>query len=161
VAEHWHTFTALFSDAGGHGGRVQVPEPIAQQLAGHAVKRVVFTIGEKRYHRAIYVLKHEGTFLYFSKPMAKELKLALGDEVAIRLKPDDSEWRVEVPEEFAAVLESDPEGEARFRKLTDGAKRTILFAILKIKNSDLRIERSLQVMDRLKLGVKRPPELLG
>lgn len=157
----WAKFEAVLSDAGGHGGRIQLPAEIAQQFSQQGVKRVIFEVSQKRYHRAIYTFEAEGSFLYFSKPMAKELKLTLGDEVEVRVKPDDTEWGVEVPEEFAAVLESDPEGEARFRKLTDGAKRTILFAILKIKNSDLRIERSLRVMDRLKMGVKRPPELLG
>lgn len=154
------TFEAVLSDAGGHGGRFRIPDEVVNPWLVAGVKRVVFEVAGKRYHRAIYTMGEEGSFLYLSKPMAKETRLGIGDEVEVKVKPDDSEWGVEVPEEFAAVLESDPEGDARFRKLTDGAKRTILFAILKVKNSDVRIERSLKVMDRLKMGIKRPPELL-
>ena len=58
-----------------------------------------------------------------------------------------------VPEEFAAVMETDPEGEAAFEKLKDGTKRGLLYMVAKLKDTDRRIEKSLDLMEKLKLGI--------
>ncbi|HMP87120.1 MAG TPA: YdeI/OmpD-associated family protein, partial [Lacibacter sp.] len=56
----------------------------------------------------------------------------------------------------AAVLESDPEAEALFRKLTPGNQRGLLYLVTRLRSSEKRIERSLHIAEKMKAGITSP-----
>ena len=76
--------------------------------------------------------------------------MVLGDWIQVRLEVDNSEYGMEISEEFREVLFSDPEGSDWFHKLTPGKQRTLIHLINKIKNSQLKIERSFVILEHLK-----------
>jgi len=49
-----------------------------------------------------------------------------------------------MPEEFQAVLDSDPEGTSHFSTLTDGKKRSLIYYILRF-NPNYALENLLQL----------------
>ncbi len=53
-------------------------------------------------------------------------------------------------EELQEVLFSNPNGNSLFEKLTSGKKRSIIYLILKVKNPELRIEKSFVLLEHLK-----------
>jgi len=82
------------------------------------------------------------------------LHLKKGDAVDVLLKKDDSEFGAEVPEELAEVFAQDQEGFQRFEKLVAGKQRFIIRHVTAVKNSQLKIERALALLNNLK---KLPP----
>jgi uncharacterized protein YdeI (YjbR/CyaY-like superfamily) len=58
------------------------------------------------------------------------------------------------------VLKTDTEAESIFKGLTDGNKRGLIYLVTQVKSIDKRIERSLKIAERLKLGIKSPREIL-
>lgn len=57
---------------------------------------------------------------------------------------------MEVPAEFDELLEQDKEGRGWFDKLSPGKKRTLIYFVSSVKNSDKRLLRSLVVLNHLK-----------
>jgi uncharacterized protein YdeI (YjbR/CyaY-like superfamily) len=76
--------------------------------------------------------------------------------ITLSFKEDDSEFQFEMPEEFLEVLYQDPDADAVFQGLTDGNKRGLIYVITLVKSSEKRIERSLKVAEKLKIGVTSP-----
>lgn len=58
------------------------------------------------------------------------------------------------------MLESDLEANHKFEELTDGVKRTLFYYILQYKNSQTRIDEALLISENLKLGIKKPKEII-
>jgi uncharacterized protein YdeI (YjbR/CyaY-like superfamily) len=65
-----------------------------------------------------------------------------------------------MPEEFQAVLDSDPEAFDIFKSFTPGKQRSLIYYILKIKTSQLRIDRSILISENMKRGMTDPKELV-
>ena len=57
-----------------------------------------------------------------------------------------------MPEEFQEVLNQDEEGRQLFEQLKPGLQRSFLYYINTAKMVDTRINRSLQLIERLKTG---------
>ncbi|WP_109300296.1 YdeI/OmpD-associated family protein [Aquimarina sp. AU474] len=140
-----------------------VPEHIAQHYLQLRYKRVITEITFKnksvRFHAALqkYHNKHHITF---NKANQKSIGVFPSDYFKVELFEDTSKYGVEMPEEFEAVLQSDPQGFDIFESLTDGKKRSLIYYILKIKNSQTRIDRSLLITENLKLGIRDHKELI-
>ena len=110
---------------GTHG--VVVPEEQAKPFAeaGHKRLRMTASFEGKsiEFHRALH--NNKGRFMIsFGKRYQKELGIYPSDYFELQLFEDTSEYGVEVPEEFSAVLESDYEAFERFKALSDGKKRS-------------------------------------
>ena len=65
-----------------------------------------------------------------------------------------------MPEEFSAVLESDPEAADIFESFTDGKKRSLIYYVLRFKSSQLRIDKALIISENIKIGVTDPKEIV-
>ncbi len=70
--------------------------------------------------------------------------------IDVVLEPDTSTFGMEVPEELEELLKQDPEGEARFLKLSPGKQRNIIYFVSGVKSSQLRIDRALKLINNLK-----------
>ncbi len=65
-----------------------------------------------------------------------------------------------MPKKFDAVLQSDLGVFEIFESLTDGKKRGLIYYILKIKNSQSRIDKALIITENLKRGIRDNKELI-
>ena len=89
-------------------------------------------------------------YITFSKARMKEANVALGDKVAVQLKPDHSEFGFDIPEEWNAVLDQDPIAKEQFLALKKGLQRATIYLVLQVKSSQGRIDKSLSILENLK-----------
>jgi uncharacterized protein YdeI (YjbR/CyaY-like superfamily) len=104
--------------------------------------------------------KEGGHFVNVGSKIRNKLKLKVGDIVTATFTVDDSTFQFETPKELMEVLRTDPKAEKVFKMLTDGNKRGLIYLVTQVKSADKRIERSLKIAERLKLGIKSPREIL-
>lgn len=146
---------------GTHG--IHIPEAIAIPFAEKGHKRVklkvFFNESEITFHGALH--KYLGRYVIsFGKRYQKELGIYPSDYFDLQLFEDTSKYGVEMPEEFSAVLESDPEAQELFELLTDGARRSLIYYVLQYKNSQTRIDKALLISENIKRGIKKPREIV-
>ena len=140
-----------------------VPDMVAQYFLDQQCKRVLvkvrFLSKHIEFHAALQ--KFHGYYhIMFNKANQKRLNIFPSDYFEVTLSEDTSKYGVEMPEEFEAVLASDPEASAVFESLTAGKKRSLIYYILKIKNSQTRIDRAITITENLKLGIREHKELI-
>jgi uncharacterized protein YdeI (YjbR/CyaY-like superfamily) len=70
--------------------------------------------------------------------------------VSVSLLPDDSEYGMEMAEEFEEVLNSDREAKERFQALKKGIQRYMLYYTLQVKASEKRLDRAIFLLNNLK-----------
>ena len=132
------------------GSCLIVPPEIVKQLGGLNT-RLICTANETLSWQCGMVAHGNGNaYILIAAPKLKKLKLKVGDTVHISLKPDTSEFGVDVPAEFAEMLLQDEEGNRRFQNLAPGKQRYILTYINNIKSSQLRIERAVRIIENVK-----------
>lgn len=91
--------------------------------------------------------------IMFSKRLQKELGIFQNDYFEIQLFEDTSKYGVDMPEELEAVLVSDDEAYRLFESFTVGKQRSIIYAILRIKNTQSRVDKALLLCENLKRGI--------
>ncbi len=136
---------------------ILVPETIVQLFLDSGQKRVVVQISfngkSVRFYAALQ--KYHGNYhITFNQVNQKKLGVLPTDYFTVELSKDTSKYGVEMPEEFEAVLQSDPEALTIFESLTPGKKRSLIYYILKIKNSQTRIDKALVITENLKRGIR-------
>ena len=89
-------------------------------------------------------------FVTFNKENRKILKVGLGDILQVEITEDKSKYGIPCPEEMKELLEIDLEGAQLFHELTPGKQRSLLHIVGKVKSSDLRIKKSMVIIDFLK-----------
>jgi hypothetical protein len=146
---------------GTHG--LVLPEATVLPFLDKGCTRVLikafFKDKEISFHGALH--QYQGQFmLSFGKGYQKALGVFPNDYFELQLFEDTSKYGVEMPEELSAVLESDPEVSALFEAFTPGKKRSLIYAILKIKTSQTRIDKALILSENIKHGISDPKEML-
>ena len=113
-------------------------------------RRVVCTLnGTETFPCAL--MPYNGIFyVMVNKEKRERLGLIAGSKVTVEIVADESEFGMPMPEELQEVLTQDPEGERHFRGLKDGAKRSMMYYIGKLKDVDRRIHASLILLEHLK-----------
>ena len=149
------TFTAIITfmdDSALYGGHVIVPAAIAERLTEDVPdRRLIATLNDREEFHCALQPKGDGTcFIHVNKDRQKKLGLGIGDEVRVSLRPDDSRYGMAVPEEFAVLIEQDPEGDRCFHLLTIGKQRSLLHIINTAKRSDTRLRKAVAIIEYLK-----------
>lgn len=111
------------------------------------------------FHCALMKRKDGTAFINIGLDVLNQLKLRAGDFIDLTLVPDQTEYQFAFPEEFEEVMRTDCKAFAVFSKLTPGNQRGILFLVNKLKSSDKRIELSLRIAEKLKVGITKPQML--
>jgi len=146
---------------GTHG--LVVPDEVVLPFieAGHKRIQILAYFEDRMisFHGAIHRYK-ERYLISFGKRYQKELGVLPTDFFEIQFKEDTTQYGVEIPEEFQAVLDSDPEGAAHFSTLTDGRKRGLIYYIIRFKTSQTRIDKSIIILENLKRGIRDPREII-
>jgi Bacteriocin-protection, YdeI or OmpD-Associated/Domain of unknown function (DUF1905) len=133
-----------------------VSEEIVNLFLAINSKRAICTIGGTKFHCAFMVKKEGGYFINVGSKICQEFSLKVGTEIELSFEVDNTEFQFEMPEEFAEVLAEDPDADAIFQNLTDGNKRGLIYLVTLIKSSDKRIERALNIAEKLKFGITSP-----
>jgi len=122
-------------------------------------KRVIATVGKLQWHCAFNKSKALGFYIYLNKEKLKELGVKNGSKIKVDFKPDNTELQFHLPEELEEVLATDLKAKKIFDSLMPGNKRGIVHIIAKVKSIDKRIEKSLLLAKRLKMGITSQKEI--
>ncbi len=134
-----------------YSDHIHVPAKVYDKITMDGNKRVLCTVNGHEYFHAGLLPRGDGDYyIILNKARMKAFGLSLGDTVQIKLEKDKSKYGMRVPVEFEEVLGSDDEGSAWFEQLTNGKKRNLIHMVAIVKSSDIRITKSLIIMDHLK-----------
>lgn len=141
-----------------------LPEEIVLPFIEKKLKRVkvkaTFKGKELVFHAAIQ--KRNGDYyMMFGKRYQKELCVFPNDYFQMQFFKDTSKYGVEMPEELDAVLLSDYDAFLIFESLNDGLKRGLIYTIIRYKNVQTRIDKSLILCENLKRGIRDRAKLLS
>jgi len=146
---------------GTHG--VVIPNHIAQPFKDGGHSRVAlkasFEGREISFHGKLHYYQQR-FLISFGKRYQKEIGVDRNDTFTLQLLENRSKYGVEMPEEFQAVLDSDPMAFEGFELLTDGKKRSLIYYISRFKNSQTRIDKALIISENIKLGVTDGKEMI-
>ena len=142
--------TKLSGEIGWHC--VAVPDEIGRMFEQrNGTRRVICTMnGTVTFQCALIPFGAGGFFIIVNKAKRDKLRLIVGDEVTVEIKPDESKYGLPMPEELLEVLSQDPEGDKLFHSLTAGKQRSILYFVGKIKDIDKRIQTALIFVEHIK-----------
>jgi hypothetical protein len=127
-----------------------VPDDAAAELLAGGSRRVLATLNGVTFRRAIIGRADGSHMLVVGEPLLREIGVRLGDMVEVRLEADPDPDRVDLCEEFLAVLEQDPEAAARFDGMTPGMQRSLALYVNTAKREETRIRRSLELARKLR-----------
>ncbi|MFY7997091.1 MAG: YdeI/OmpD-associated family protein [Candidatus Kapaibacteriota bacterium] len=133
---------------------VHVPSEIAEAFKSEGVKRVVAClisdVGEHQYQCGLLPVGAGKTGIMINKAIRTKLGIFEGARLRVRLSKDESKYGLEMPEELAELMRQDEEGDRLFHELTDGKRRSLIYLVSSVKNSERRIERAITVIEHLK-----------
>jgi hypothetical protein len=123
------------------GGRKR--PPVRVTLNGYTYRSTVAVYGGK-----------------FYVPVRREVREAAGvrhrEPLVVRLEPDDDPREVEVPEELAAALASEPDAGAAFARLSFSNRKEYADWVGTAKREETRRRRVGQAVEMLRAGVRTP-----
>ena len=134
-----------------------LPDEIVSPFIEKKLKRVKvkasFQGKELVFHAAIQ--KRNGSFyMMFGKRYQKELGVFPNDYFRLQFFEDTSKYGVEMPEELDAVLISDYDAFEIFETLPIGMQRGLIYTIIRYKNVQTRVDKSLILCENLKRGIR-------
>ena len=134
--------------------------PFAQAKQNRVKIKATFNGNSIEFYAAVKKDKNTDDYKFMiSKEKQKQLGLMLNDYFELQLFEDTSKYGVDMPEELEAVLLSDYEAFEIFESFTKGKQRSIIYGIIRIKNSQSRIDKALSVCEKLKRGITNPMDM--
>lgn len=128
---------------------VKVPKEISDEILKTKNRRVICEIERKiKFQAALMALGNGEYFINLNKSVRR--KINENEILHIELESDTSEFGMPFPVELEEVLQQEPIGHKHFYSLTKGKQRNLIFIINKYKNSDLRILKSIKMIEYLK-----------
>lgn len=146
-------FTSVLKESNNKlwGAHFVVPDRVAKQFANGNSRRVVCTLNSAEEFQCALIPHGNGSFVItVNKKLRTKLDLKFGATVRVSLRKDESKYGLPMPEEFAELLRQDKEGSRLFHALTAGRQRTLLYIIGAKNNTNVRLERSILVVQHLK-----------
>lgn len=133
-------FTATLRLEGKTATGIQVPAEIVSALGSSKRPAVRVSIGAHTYRTTVAAYGD-----VYMIPVSAENRaaagIAAGDEVEVSLELDTQPREVVVPEDFAAVLDQDPQARRFFDSLSYSNKRRIVLQITDAKTAETRQRR--------------------
>lgn len=144
---------------GTHSGvhSIIIPAEIAEPFLTSKNKRVKveadFEDKKVTLYSALQKDKSGNVRITFNKKLQKELGIYPSDYFRLQFFKDRSKYGVDMPEELEAVLLSDDEAFKIFESFTPGKQRSIIYSIIRYKNSQTKIDKALILTENLKRGI--------
>ncbi len=130
---------------------LEVPASIVKKLGGKFNVRLLCTVnGSITFQCGIVALGKGCAYISFNKKRMKEIGVKDGDTVKVSLAPDSSKYGMEFPPELKELFRQDKEGKMRFDLLSPGKQRYVINYVSTVKNSQLRIDRAILLIENLK-----------
>ncbi len=129
---------------------LEIPKTVVEQLGRMNIRLLCTVNGSLTFQCGLMALGEGRAYISINAARMKKLGLRFGDEVTVSLQEDKSKYGVEVCEEFAELLRQDEEGNRRFHLLKPGMQRYIFNHAGAVKSSQLRIDRSITMLENLK-----------
>lgn len=140
-----------FEDASYIHFYIEIPETIFNEIKKTAnEKRIICTLNSNIIFHCAMIPNKTFHYLMLNQEICKKNNFQFNDCINVEILPDNSKYGMEVCEEFEEILATDDDGNFWFEKLTNGKKRSLLYMINKIKNSQTRIEKTFVILDHLK-----------
>lgn len=149
-----HTAKFEVTITGTHGIIIPIEEarPFIEEGQSRVALKAFFEGKSISFHGKLH--QRNGTILIsFGKRYQKELGVTTLEFFLLQIIEDVTEYGVEMPEELSAVLETDSKAFECFKKLTNGKKRSLIYHILRIKNTQTRIDKALLLCENLSRGL--------
>ncbi len=146
---------------GTHGIVIPAEEAGSFLENGHSrvALKAFFKGNEISFHGKLHQ-RNNKVLISFGKRYQKELGVTTSDFFELQIIEDNTDYGVDMPEEFSAVLETDYEAFQRFKLLTDGKKRSLIYFIIRVKDTQKRVDKALMICENLKMGVTDLKRLL-
>lgn len=130
---------------------VKLPVTIAKTLHENGIKRIRVTINdEATIASGLLPAGNDVYFILLNKKLRDSLKIDENSRIHVSIVEDDSQYGMDMPEELLECLKSDSVGDKYFHALTPGKQRDLIYIASNVKNPELRIARSLIILDHLK-----------
>lgn len=146
-------FTAALESAGNGSGWhfIAVPRETGEQFPSDGKsRRVVCTLNGSETFQCALMPSGEKFYIMVNKRVRTSLRVVSGNILQVFLKADTSKYGLPMPEELEEVFRQDPEGDGLFHALTPGKQRSLIYQVSSAKDVDVRIHRSLVVIQHLK-----------
>lgn len=127
-----------------------VPEEIAQAWKDAGIRRLVGTVNGHPARRALQNHADGGSFIMLGRPLLKEAGAGVRSTVRMVFEPDPDPDALDMPAEFAAVLEQDEAARTRWETFTTGMQRSLLLYVTSAKREETRIRRSLDLARKIR-----------
>lgn len=131
------------------GFHFRIPEEIATAFRNGNDRRIIATFNNSIKNHCAIMPSPEGPFIMLNKGLIKQLQIQEGDLVTIDIEKDSSEYGMPICEEFEAVIFGDEQVFEYFKNLTPGKQRNLIHLVNKIKNSEIKINRSMAIARHL------------
>jgi hypothetical protein len=130
-----------------------VPDQIAQQFVeGRRPARVRCKLnGMVEFQCAIRPKGDGGFYINVGTPLRQQSKFTLGQKLSVQVWKDESEFGRDMPEELQELLAMDEEGNQLFSKLLPSHQRGIIHYVAGAKAVQVRIDRAIMMINRLKV----------
>lgn len=140
-----------------------LPETAVRPFVDRGIRRAVvctsFEGKTVRYHAALQ--QRNGLWhVMFNRKNQQALGVFPNDYFTVWLEEDQTEFGVEMPPELGEVFRQDPDALKKFRRLTPGACRSVIYWVRGVASPQKRIERSLSVCHRLHQGAQTARDLV-
>jgi hypothetical protein len=131
-----------------------VPDEIATLFVqGRKPARIRCLLNEKvEFQCAIRPKGGGGFYINIGTPIRQEGRLFLGQKLFAKIWKDESEFGRDMPEELSELLEMDREGKSLFYEQLPSRQRAIIYYISGAKSVQVRIDRAIMMINRLKPG---------
>lgn len=86
-------------------------------------------------------------FIILSTKNLKTIDKTLGDLINFEINIDPNPLGVDIPEVLLALLEQDETKKAKFEGLTLGKQRSIIHSVIKIKDIDKQIQKTIPLLN--------------
>ena len=142
-------FTTTLLLGGKTATGIRVPDEVLAQLGGGKRTPVRVTINGVSYPSTIAMMKGE-PMLPVSAEIRERAGVGAGDELTVGLVVDDAPRTVDVPDDLAAALKTDPIASERFSALSYSNQRRHVLAVTGAKTAETRERRIAKVLEELR-----------
>jgi hypothetical protein len=134
---------------------LKVPKEVIEKGGAMMKKRLICTADKSvTWPCGLVALRGGNAYIIINKKIMKQLGIALGDAVAVSLKKDAGPYGMSMCDELKTLLDQDQEGHRRFQRLPPSKRRYIIYYVAQVKSSQLRIDRSIRLIENLKRTVE-------
>jgi hypothetical protein len=147
-------FESLLERLPGKGGEfyMTVPDEIVSQFVnGRKPTRIRCNLNDSvDFQCAIRPRGGGGFYINVATQIRQKGKLRLGQKLYAMIKKDDSEYGRDMPVELSELLGLDDEGNRLFHEQLPSMQRNIIHYISGAKSIQIRIDRAIMMIERLK-----------